>query len=135
MRADNGFILFTVEHCSNTEKENQQAMSLAKKCLDLDNIPYKEVVGGYTMDNGQVVNEQTILVPMKYEKQVVELALAGKQESILFVYPNRQASLFYLESGKFEKLAGKFKEVSERVALSQPGFTQDVNGKFYSVVG
>jgi hypothetical protein len=127
MRDVNQFFIFSTEFYKNTSKENEQSTSHTKKILEKSGIPYKILDGVY-----KGVSETSFLVNAKYENQVMELAKAAKQESVLFVDINRNAYLIYLDNNKTEKL-GILTRVSEDKALTLDAYSKD-GDIYYSVI-
>lgn len=126
MLGNNQFFIFSAELTTNSETENRIATNLASKILDQNDITYKKIDGCY-----KDVTEQSFLVNAKHENVVMEIAQAANQESVLFVDSMSNATLYYMDGRKPEKL-GKFSEVSRDEAIDNLGFSRDVlTNKYY----
>lgn len=94
----------------------------------------KPVTGTYTHKDGHQVSENSYLVVYDNEQQkadIVELAQANNQESVLLVGADRFAELYYIDDKRTVYL-GQFSEVSEYTAKLEKAYTYDpAKDKYY----
>ena len=87
-----------------------------KESLDALELPSRVLNGVYVMENGDVINEESFIVPYTTKKEYImllSLAMHFKQENILVADETRQAKLVYINSKKEEEL-GKITPLTEK---------------------
>ena len=110
MLSHNGFFVFSAELNSNSDEKNIKFTNEVKHDLGIQQIPHREVIGGYKYkDSNKVERENSFIVAAKHEKFVLDTMHIYKQESVLFVDAIGRASLIY-NDGKVERI-GKWNEV------------------------
>lgn len=79
--------------------------------------------------------EKAILVEYAAEEDfqlLIRLAKFYRQESVLAISKDREATLLFMDTHNFEKL-GKLEAVPELVAKQQDAWTRTKNGQYYIV--
>lgn len=90
---------------------------------DVKGKPHKRVKGGYTMDSGERVVEDSVLVFTNDEAEMVALCKKHTQESILKVSSMKEADLIFSDGSV--RYAGRFRSTDKTTALSNSGWTYD----------
>ena len=114
------------------------ALNSGSLILDINQIrslglPFKCLVGSYkgTLEDSFLVTYDTY---EQYEK-VLKLARKFSQESVLMLNEDRDATLYYLESGDLINL-GPFVSVLRKIAYSMDAWTLDLKtGNYYITEG
>jgi molybdopterin-guanine dinucleotide biosynthesis protein A len=123
MRSNNQYFIFSGEYYKNTDAENATATQIISQGLKAAGIPFKEAVGAY-----KGVKEFSFVVPARFESQVLEIARAFNQESVLFIDSMSNASLQYLDGDKIERI-GRFTQVNSPQGLEAWSM---IDGRFYT---
>ena len=115
---------------------NKGRHAIALHTLKGSNIPHKLLKGGYRHDNGEYVEELSILFPAEHWARFA--FLFENQKSVLILGTlkgtgtNRRATLHYLSGKKVPRDLGWFTAVSRDIALANPeGYTFDPSDKTY----
>ena len=113
---------------ANVETTDEQDLAAAKAQLETHNLFGSSVTGAYFG-----VEEDSLLVRLNNwdeHKNVLEVAKAFDQESILVIDANRCASLVYTD-GRPEQSLGEFYRVSEDIAKGESGWTRDGGNNYF----
>ena len=111
---------------------NSGDVELERKILGAAGIAFAPALGSY---NGVAEDSWICLARDPDEiSRILVIARAWDQESILYIDENRDADLYFLESGNLETI-GKLVPVTELEARMQHGWTQClVTGQYFTVV-
>lgn len=123
MRTETPFIVMSAELAELSPAENQRRSLALIEWLTRRGHSFKPVEGCY---KGRKESAFIVLVPdREREKQIMSLARAYRQESVLYADANRQAYLRLLESGE-EVPIGSWRAVPKAQALACPAYTRDI---------
>lgn len=129
--------IFSVFQKGLSEQENETAHNFAINKLKAQNIPFKEVQGVYTYENGKTESEKSILVEVDalLQEQIVEaLCKMYNQECYLYATPKRDAILKTGVVTVTQEL-GKLQEVSKSEAEKLQAYTYcPVLGRYYAAL-
>jgi hypothetical protein len=128
MRSNEQFFIFSVYQSNKSRTDNEKESNFIFWKLSNAGIPFKQVDGCYLGER-----EESFLVPAKYEKEIMEIAKAYNQESVLFVDSKRRGHLIYLEDNKTINL-GTLQKVSDEQASNLEAYTYDPTTKSYWAV-
>ena len=122
MKIYSPFVIVSAELSHLSAEENDQRSEALEAMLEAKHLSYKPVLGCY---KGKRENSFLVLAAGRYVfSEVMSLARAYGQESILYVDSDRAATLYFLDDRAPVGL-GLYREVSEQAALQQDAYTYD----------
>ena len=100
------------------------------------NIGFKELIGSYKMENGDVVVETSFIINENDRDTVVDAGIIDNQESVLHLgvcnsLTQRPATLLYLDGG--EEDLGHMRSVSKEEALKHDAWSLDIPSSTYFI--
>ena len=120
------FFIVSVYESSKAATINSLSHNNMLCTLDMLSVPYQSIVGAY-----KNIEEESILIPIQYERIVQMIARDHNQESYLKHNNDRSCELIY-SNGYIEKI-GTMVEVSENKARSKNAWSRGVDGRFFIV--
>lgn len=130
MRTETPFIVMSAELAELTKEENERRALALIGWLTRRGHSFKPVEGCY---KGNREAAFVVLVPdEERERQIMSLARAYGQESVLYVDANRKAYLRLLESGE-EVPIGSWRAIPKAQAKAASAYTHDVTAGAYYV--